>query len=160
MIDLEVLLALMAWFAQGEPADSVPDPLLVDRSDYSFSTRYPHTNAARTEIFFANAGESTVWLKIRFLGKYGRELAINEIEINPLEFPYIYSGLDLVDRGKQQISVHVGVEIEGLEDGKRTDVEVYLRQMNDTDSPDPSFEPFSICRRLQGPSDRATWSDC
>lgn len=160
VLDLDKLLALMAWFAFGEPQDDIPAMLRPTQSEYSFSDKYIHKNAARTEIFFANTGVSTAWLTIRFLGKSGREVSSNEIEINPLEFPYIYSGLDLVDRNNEEITVQVDVELENFEEGGRTDVEVYLRQMDDSQELGPDFQPFSTCKRLRGPSNKATWTDC
>lgn len=159
MLDLEIILALMAWFAGGESKVDIPGFLLPE-PDYSFSESYTHRNAARAEIFLANAGESTVWVQIRFLGVYGRELAVNEVEVHPLEFPYIYSGLDLVDRDGEEVTVQIGVDVNEGQAGVNTDIEVYMRQVDEDKELGDSFEPFSLCRRLVGLSEDATWSDC
>lgn len=160
MLDLEIILALMAWFAGGESKVDVPDLLWPPKAEHSFSRSYTHRNAARAEIFLANAGDSTAWVYISFLGADRRELARNEIEIHPLEFPYIYSGLDLVDQDGNEITVEVNVELEAPQDSSRTDIEVYLRQFDEDEVLGERFEPFSFCRRLAGLGDAPSWSDC
>lgn len=160
VLDLEILLMLMAWFAGGATQGDAPDMLQYDEPHYSFSEYYEHKNLARTEVFLANAGDSTAHVKLRFLGAFGRELAIHEIEVHPLEFPYIYAGLDLVDRDGEEISIQVEVDLEDRQDGIDTDLEVYLRQMDEDKELGELFEPFSACRRLSGPSDAASWLDC
>lgn len=160
VLDLEVILALMAWFVAGEPKEDIPGVLRLPQTEYSFSETYTHRNAARAEVFMANTGKSTVSVNINFMGFEHRELAKNELEIHPLEFPYIYSGLDLVDLDGEDIKVKVSVEVENPEDAEETDVEVYFRQMDDGQELGESFQPFSVCRRLRGPSGSARWTEC
>lgn len=160
MLDLELILALMAWFAGGESKLDIPDVLWPPTADYTFSRTYTHRNAARAEIFLANAGESTAWVYISFLGAQNRELARNEIEIHPLEFPYIYTGLDLVEHDGEEITVQVSVEFEGPQDEARTDIEVYLRQKDEDKVLGEEFVPYSFCRRLAESGNGPSWSDC
>lgn len=150
----------MAWFAAGEPKEDLPGVLRLAESEYSFVESYTHRNAARAEIFLANTGKSTVWVNVSFLGAERRELATTDIEVHPLEFPYVYSGLDLVGQDGEELQVEVTVEINGTAGATDTDVEVYFRQMDDAQELGETFTPFSVCRRLRGPSNDARWGDC
>lgn len=153
---VEYFLWMLGWaFASGQGTQP-------ETSQFEYSERYVHENAAQLEVYASNTGDTDVLIEVTISGKESRPVAFLQLEAAMIEFPFAYLGIDREDLAGKELELTVVVEPndKSMSEESEVEIQVVTRQVDTDNILGDLFVPFDSCRALVGPLRSAAWREC